>query len=134
MIIRKLEFSEYELAKDLYCDSFVKDKKDTKLELLGEIIGLFLNDELIGIVQFDFIHHIFEDIKILYINGFCIKKEYRHQGYGDKLLKWCISYAKEYSFDVIQMTSNKNRVYAHMLYKKNDFEIVDTLLLKKDNL
>ena len=134
MLIRKLEVHEYELAKELYCDSFFKDKQDIKLELLGEIIGLFLDNELIGMVQLDFINHIFEDIKILYINGFCIKKEYRHQGYGDKLLKWCISYAKEYSFDMIQMTSNKNRVYAHMLYEKNDFEIVDTLVLKKDIL
>lgn len=132
MVVRKLMDNELNLALDLYCDSFLKEKKNSNLKLLGEVFGVFLDDELMGMVQFDFIHHIFEDKKILYINGFCIKNSYRNQGYGDKLLKWCISFAKGHQVDIIQLTSNKTRIYAHQLYEKNGFEIVNTTIFKKD--
>ena len=132
MVVRKLMANELEMALELYCDSFLKEKKNSNLDLLGEVFGMFLEDELIGMVQFDFIHHIFEDTKILYVNGFCIRDSYRNQGYGDKLLKWCLAFANEHHVDVIQLTSNKTRVYAHKLYEKNGFETVDTVIFKKD--
>lgn len=132
MIIKELPKSELENAKKLYCDSFNKELKETNIKLNGTILGLYLDNTLIGIAQIDYINNYFENKKIAYINSLCIKKEYRHQGYGDQLLKACIQISQEKKADIINLTSNKNRVYAHMLYQKNNFEIVDTILLKKE--
>ena len=132
MIIKELPQSDLEEAKRLYCESFHKEYQETTIALLGTIMGIYLDKELIGVAQIDYINNIFENKRIGYINSFCIKKEYRHQGYGDKLLKECIKSIEKNNGDMVNMTSNKNRVYAHMLYQKNDFEVVDTLLLKKE--
>ena len=71
-------------------------------------------------------------IKKAIINSFCIKKEHRHKGYGNYFLNECIKYLKDKDIDHLNITSNKNRIYAHMLYKKNNFEIIDTIILKKN--
>lgn len=132
MIIKEIPKEDIEIANQLYCESFHKDKSNLTLQPLGNIIGLYLEKELIGIAQIDYINHVFENKRIAIINSFCIKKEYRHKGYGNQLLKECIHIAKKNDCHLINMTSNKNRVYAHMLYQKNNFEPIDTILLKKD--
>lgn len=132
MIIKKLDKQDFETAKQLYCDCFHKSYQKTTIPLTGTIIGLYLETELIGIAQMDYINNVFDNKKICYINSFCIKKEYRHQGYGNKLLNECLKIAHDNQANMINMTSNKNRIYAHMLYQKNNFEPINTILLKKD--
>ena len=132
MIVREIAFQELEEAKQLYCDSFHKEPTPITIPFTGKIIGLYLESELIGIAQIDFLNNIFENKVIAHINSFCIKEEERHKGYGDFLLKECIKIAENNHADSIHMTSNKNRVYAHMLYQKNHFTPIDTILLKKD--
>ena len=119
MIIKRLENKDIEVASQLYSDSFNRPYRRIEVDDKDIVLGLYLEDELIGLVQINYINNVFEDKKIGYLNSFCIKEEYRHQGYGDKLLKYCEKLIKENGCNTIQMTSNKNRVYAHMLYKKN---------------
>ena len=132
MEIKILPKKDYNIAKELYCDSFNRTPQDLTLSLLGDILGLYLDNVLIGIAQIDYINNLFENKKIAIINSFCIKKEHRNKGYGNYFLNECIKYLKNKNIDKINITSNKNRVYAHMLYKKNNFKIIDTILLTKD--
>lgn len=132
MIIKELPQEDFELAKQLYCKCFQKSIQKTTIELKGTIVGMYIETELIGIAQIDYINNVFDNKIIGYINSFCIKEEYRHQGYGDLLLKECICMIQKNGGNMINMTSNKKRIYAHKLYDKNHFEIVDTILLKKD--
>lgn len=132
MEVKILTKNEYNKAQQLYCESFNKKKQNITLPLIGEIIGLYKNNKLIGIAQIDYINNLLENKKQAIINSFCIKKEHRHKGYGNYLLNECINYLKSKNIDYLTVTSNKNRVYAHMLYKKNNFEIIDTIILKKD--
>lgn len=134
MIIKELNQNDLEIAKQLYLECFAKNQQPITIKLseTESIIGIYLKNNLIGLAQLSYINNIFENKKICHINSFCIKKEYRHQGYGDKLLKECINIAKNNNSNIINMTSNKNRIYAHMLYQKNKFDKVDTILLKKD--
>lgn len=132
MEVKILTKEDYNIALELYCQSFNKEKKELTIPLLGELIGLYLNKELIGIAQIDYLNNLFENRSQAIINSFCIKQEYRNQGYGNYLLNSCINYLKKKNINQINITSNKNRVYAHMLYKNNNFEPIDTILLKKD--
>ena len=90
--------------------------------------------EEIKLLQIDanYLNNIMENKQQAIINNFCIKKEFQHKGYGNYLLNECFKYLKNKGINKINLTSNKNRIYAHMLYKKNDFEIIDTCLLSKD--
>lgn len=132
IIFKEIESYEVDNAMSLYWDSFGKKKKDIDVSLLGMVIGAYLDGELIGIAQIDYINNVFENSKIGYINSFCIKKNYRHQGYGRMLLDECIKIIKLNGGNVVKLTSNKNRVYAHMLYDSMGFEKIDTVFLKKD--
>lgn len=132
MIIKEVPAKDLEKAKQIYCESFHKEYTKTTIKLLGKIIGIYLQEELIGLCQIDYINDIFENKKRAYINNFCIKKEYQNQGYGDILLKECIHILEKEEIDQINMTSNKTRIYAHKLYQKNKFQLINTNLFKKD--
>ena len=132
--VKEILDSDIDIAKDIYCESFDKEKTPTTLPLLGKVIGIYKDSELIGFCQIDYINDIFENKKRAYINSFCIKDNYRNMGYGDKLLKSSIDIIKKDNANYINMTSNKNRVIAHKLYKNNNFEVVDTIIFKKNLL
>ena len=132
MIIKELTKDDLKEAQKIYCKNFNKEYKKITIEPPTILLGLFTENTLIGIAQIDFLNKYFENQKIAYINGVCIKKEYQGQGYGDKFLKACIKICKENNADLINLTSNKTRTSAHRLYAKNNFEIVDTILFKKD--
>lgn len=132
MIVKKIQNTEFDLALDIFNECFNKKNKSINIQLLGDLFGLYKANILIGILQIDYINNIMDNEKIAIINNFCIKKEYRNKGYGNFLLNECIKYLKENNINKINLTSNKNRVYAHMLYKKNNFNIIDTIMLNKD--
>ena len=132
MIVKKIKKEEYNLAVKIYNESFNKNTINIKLPLLGDLLGLYENNNLIGIIQIDYINDIMDNKKYAIINNFCIKNEYRNKGYGNNFMNECIKYLKEKNIDKINMHSNKNRTYAHKIYKNNNFQIVDTILLNKD--
>lgn len=132
MEVKILTKENYNEAMKIYALCFEKAEKNIELPLLGDLLGFYIDDVLIGITQIDYINNLFENKKIAYINSFCIKKEYQNKGYGDLFFKQCINYLKQNDVDKINLTSNKTRKYAHLLYKKNGFEIIDTILLNKD--
>ena len=132
MEVRILNEYEYEIAKELFCKCFNKELKEITIPLLGDLLGLYADNILIGICQIDYLNNLFDNKKQAIINNFCIKNEYRNQGLGNYLLNYCINYLKDKNIDEIIIRSNKNRVYAHMLYKKNDFVEIDTSLLIKE--
>lgn len=132
MLIKELLPEEIEQAKEIYCKSFQKKYIPSTLNLTGTILGCYLENQLIGIAQIDYINNIFENKKIAWINSFCIHPNYQNQGYGDIFLKKCIKYLQEKEVDFINMTSNPTRTYAHKLYTKNSFETVNTILFKKN--
>ena len=132
MNVREIQKEEYNIAINIYNECFNKNTISINTPLLGNLLGLYLDNILIGIVQIDYINNIMEDQKQAIINNFCIKKEFQHKGYGNYLLNECFKYLKNKGINKINLTSNKNRIYAHMLYRKNDFEIIDTCLLNKN--
>lgn len=132
MIIKEIDTDDYHNAINLYCLCFNKEYKEIKLPLLGNLVGLYLEEKLIGLAQIDYINNVLESKKIAYINSLCIHPNYRNKRLGDKLLKECIKISKEKKCDYINLTSNPNRLIANKMYKSNDFIPLETKILKKD--
>lgn len=132
--VKEISNSDLTKAREIYNNSFNKQITNHNIPLLGKVIGIYKDNNLIGICQIDYINDIFENKKRAYINNFCIDKNYRNKGYGDKLLKSCINILKKEKIDYINMTSNKTRTIAHKLYQKNNFTIVDTNIFKRNLL
>lgn len=132
MIIKEITKQDYDTALKIYNECFNRNINAIKLPILGNLIGLYKDDNLIGIIQIDYLNNIMENKQQAIINNFCIKKEYQNKGYGTYFLNEIITYLKEKNINHITLTSNKNRVFAHKIYKKNDFSIIDTIILNKD--
>lgn len=126
-----LKVADWKRAKGIFSSSFGKEI-GLNSNFSDNILGLYLDEVLIGVVQVDFIRDIFLGDITMFINSFCVDEDYRNLGYGDFFLKRCILYGKEKGATKIKLTSNKSRVAAQRLYKRNGFEIVDTVLFKRE--
>lgn len=132
MKLQPLKRKDRKKAFQIYENSFNAKKKKHTLKNNAILLGYYRNKTLIGIVQINIINNIFENEKIAYINSFCIDPKEQNKGYGNLFLKDVISYCQKKKINKINLTSNQNRVFAHKLYQKNDFEVIDTIFLKKD--
>lgn len=130
MEVKKIDTSDIERAKTIYQKCFEKKNCHSRGNL-DSLLGLYLNQELIGIAQIDFIDNYFEGIKIAILNSFGIDPEFQNQGYGDYFLKECLRFCQRKGAVKMQLTSKRQRIYAHHLYQKNGFVELDTVLLEK---
>ena len=132
MKIKEVEKQDNKKALHIYNECFHLNKKNDNFQPGKNLIGLYQEQELIGLCQIDFINNLLEDEKIAYLNSFCITPKEQNKGYGDYFLKEIIQYCKEQKATKINLTSNAKRKYAHQLYQKNNFTIIDTVFLNKD--
>ena len=61
-----------------------------------------------------------------YLNDVVVDKSYRGLGLGEYLVKFAVATAKNMRLDSIQLTSNRRRVAANLLYLKHGFRVRDT--------
>jgi ribosomal protein S18 acetylase RimI-like enzyme len=61
--------------------------------------------------------------KNIYIDKIVVKKEYRHQGIGGKLLEKAIGSGKRMKATKVLLTVSNTNIYAIDLYSKHGFEI-----------
>ena len=134
MIIKEIPKEDYNIAMNLYCLCFNKEKKQIELPLLGNLIGLYINNKLVGLIQIDYINNILENKKIAIFNSICIHPDYQNKHLGDKLLKECINKCIQKQCNFINLSSNKNRNIANKMYLNNNFIILESNLFKKDLL
>ncbi len=131
-IIHPLAKKDYQNAFKIYQKCFHREFQKRNYFCFNKIIGLYKNNKLIGVCQIDFIKNSFENQKIAYLNSFCIDPTYQNKGYGNQFLKSIILYCKRNNVDKINLTSNKNRTYAHRLYLKNQFQKIDTTVFSRN--
>lgn len=132
MIIKEVAKKDYDNAMMLYCLCFQKEYKKINLNLQGNLIGLYKENDLIGLAQIDYLNNILEDKKIGYINSLCIHPNYRNKHLGSKLLEECINICKNHNCNYINLTSNSKRIVANNLYLSHDFQRINTQIFKKD--
>ena len=83
----------------------------------NQVLGFFLNDNLIGFVDYSIIYDRLE------INYIFVKEEYRKQKVAYRLLKYIID---NYNYQNITLEVNINNIPAINLYQKLGFKIVAT--------
>jgi len=61
--------------------------------------------------------------KYIYIDDLITSKKSRSKGYGDKLIKWIVEFAKKNNCSVIELDSGMQRFDAHRFYLRNKMKI-----------
>ena len=136
MIVKKIPNKDLKKAKIIYQECFQKKKEYTKEisyhSLKDNLLGLYDKNKLIGIAQINFFNNIFENKKVAYINSLGINPNDQNKGYGNYFMNEIIKYCQKKKVSQIQLTSNKNRIVAHKLYQKYNFQEINTSFLIKN--
>ena len=131
MIVKKIKKEEYNLAVKIYNESFNKNTINIKLPLLGDLLGLYENNNLIGIIQIDYINDIMDNKKYAIINNFCIKNEYRNKGYGALITNIACQKSEKGGKEKIMLYANNANKSAISAFKKAGFEHCGDVFLIK---
>ena len=121
-ICQKEEIEGYEKG---YLDRFFLDLED-------RIVVAVLDHTVIGYISIEVKR---QDVQYVYIDDFCVKKEYRGLGIGTRLLRICEEYCHDLGLFRLCLHVERNNVSAQHLYCKNGYDLLredgNRLLLKK---
>lgn len=143
--LKEININNIEEIKSLFAEIFTKEPWNDDwsdltqlheyiMDLIGNrnslTLGLFENDELIGLSMGSIMHwHIGTEY---YIFEFCIKTEYQSKGIGTEFLQAVEQYAKNKEITHIFLQTERT-VPAFNFYKKNGFiELKDHISLFKE--
>ena len=89
----------------------------------SEISQIFVDREEGEVIAYGDIWYMFENCDLTKI---AVKEEYRHKGYGYKMLKHLLRTAQDKDCEFMHLEVNVNNAEAIKLYKNNKFEIMRT--------
>ena len=75
MKIKEVEKQDNKKALQIYNECFHLNKKNDNFQPDKNLIGLYQEQELIGLCQIDFINNLLEDEKIAYLNSFVSRQK-----------------------------------------------------------
>ena len=143
--LKEININNIEEIKSLFAEIFTKEPWNDDwsdltqlheyiMDLIGNrdslTLGLFENDELIGLSMGSIMHwHIGTEY---YIFEFCVKEQYQSKGIGTEFLRMVEQYAKSRQITHIFLQTERT-VPAFNFYKKNGFiELKDHVSLFKE--
>jgi len=62
--------------------------------------------------------------KFVFVDDLVTHKNYRSQGYGNKLIQWIFEFAKKNNCHSVELNSGVEKFDAHRFYLKNRMEIL----------
>jgi len=96
-----------------YLDRFFTALKDC-------IFVAELNNVVVGYISINVFN---DNLRYLYIDDFCVDKDFRNKGIGTKLLSMVENYAKEIGIGDICLHVEKTNVLAKNLYDRNGYSV-----------
>ncbi|MCF6182203.1 GNAT family N-acetyltransferase [Lutibacter sp.] len=93
-------------------------------------IGMFLNNELIGIAGLWFLtrHYCGKTIEPDHV---VISKKYRNKGLGKKLFEWIYNYAKSINYEATELNTYIENTKSHQFYENEGYKKLGFHYLKK---
>ena len=130
-MITKLDIKDYYKCNniwDMNKNKYLKDKFYNELLNNNRITFIYKkNNEFLGEVSlvFDMQDKDYTiKNKRIYLSRFLVKKEYRHQGIGTKLMEYITNYAKELNYQEMSTGVDLDNYIAIKFYVKSDFNTI----------
>ena len=114
---------EFELTQD-NCpthSSFMTLDKLLELEKKARFFGLFLNDAQVGFVAIEK-----ADDSLYYMSNLAVLPEYRHKGYGEKLVEFVLDYVKSNKGEKVSLGMIDESAVLKNWYQQLGFEVTGT--------
>ena len=129
-VMKKSDLDEIvEIEKEAFTRPWTKDYFIHEIDEneFSELYVYRVDDQIIGYAD---LWYMFENCDLSKI---AIRKDCRHQGYGDKLLKEAMEIARKKDAEFMHLEVNVNNSDAIRLYQRNDFQVVRTREKYYDN-
>lgn len=123
--------TDYKQVYDIINESFNYEKKLVKNPSVFEFVAK-IDDVIVGYFNIHEELDVIRNIKIHHLGYVCVRKEYRSQGIGRKMVEYAINFSKENNATRIELTSCNNREIAHKLYLSLGFEKRDSAIFRKE--
>lgn len=123
--------TDYKQVYDIINESFNYEKKLVKNPSVFEFVAK-IDDVIVGYFNIHEELDVIRNIKIYHLGYVCVRKEYRSQGIGRKMVEYAINFSKENNATRIELTSCNNREIAHKLYLSLGFEKRDSAIFRKE--
>jgi len=93
-------------------------------------IGLYVNDELVGIAGLWFLtrHYCGKTIEPDHV---VISKDYRNKGLGKKIFSWIYNYAQSIGYEATELNTFIENVKSHRFYENEGYKKLGFHYLKK---
>ena len=131
MVVRNYEQDDFDKVNKILFEAFHFVKSEDYEESNIYEIVCEMDGEVVGYLTITKIRDIIDGRYKYHIDNVCSDVSYRGKGVGTLLMNRVVEMAHKDDVKVIELTSKKERVEAHNLYKKFDFEIVDTCLFRR---
>ncbi|HEX4085325.1 MAG TPA: GNAT family N-acetyltransferase [Chthoniobacteraceae bacterium] len=87
----------------------------------GRIFVLRQNGRILAMINLLFTISTAEGGFVLLLEDVIVDREHRHHGFGDKLLEYCINFAREKNFLRITLLTDRDNSDAHKFFKEHGF-------------
>ena len=100
--------------RELYEKSYQKAQESNNVEQFL----LIINDEVIGHVTLTLYHSFYDKGKIMWIDDLTVKRDKRRQGYGTKIMEFCLNYADQHNVVEVFIGADIDNLAAQKLFEK----------------
>ena len=123
--------TDYKQVFNIFKEAFNYEKELVENPNVFEFVAK-INDIVVGYFNLHEEIDVVRNIKIHHLGYVCVRKEYRSQGIGRKMVEYAINFSKENNASRIELTSCNNREVAHKLYLSLGFEKRDSVIFRKE--
>lgn len=134
MIFELLKKEDNNQIVKLIKDCFNIDSDINNLESLNNSSFVVLKDNNIVVAtsMITTIYDPFKNLKKAYIDYFCVNPSYQGKGIGNIFFDKIEEYLRNEDYNIIELTSRKERVNARSLYTSKGMSLIDTDVFRKE--
>jgi predicted acetyltransferase len=110
-----------DVFKDIATDTIELYKRSYEKALESDNIEQFLmiqNEEVIGHVTLTLYHSFYDKGNIMWLDDLAVRKDKRRQGYGTKIMEFCLDYAARHDVVEVFVGADNDNLAAQKLYEK----------------
>ncbi len=112
---------------EIYLKSYMKALESDNVEQFL----LIVDDEIIGHVTLTLYHSFYDKGNIMWIDDIAMRPDKRRQGYGSKIIEYCLEYADKHQVVEVFLGAKRDNIPAQKLYDKFFPKNEDFIYIKK---
>ncbi len=132
-IIRKYQETDFLTVREILLENFTLKKVASIANTSNQFALVAINDqEVVGFLQVQKLQDTIKGLDYYVVHYVCVKRKWQQQGIATSMFRFLTMMANTEKIAYIELTSKKERVFAHHLYESQGFKERLTTVFRKD--